>query len=47
MEPNRRPDINPHTYEHLIFDKAKIIEWKKEDILTNCFGINGCQYVEE
>ena len=25
------PDINPHTYEHLIFDKeAKNIKWKKE-----------------
>ena len=24
------PDINPHTYEPLIFDKeAKIIQWKK------------------
>ena len=24
------PDINPHTYKHLIFDKkAKIIQWGK------------------
>ena len=24
------PDINPHIYEHLIFEKeAKIIQWKK------------------
>ena len=24
------PDINPHTYEHVIFDKeAKIVQWKK------------------
>ena len=25
------PDINPHTYEHLIFDEktGKFIQWKK------------------
>ena len=29
------PDINPQTYEHLIFDKgAKIIQWKKESIFN-------------
>ena len=28
-------DINPHTYEHLIFDKeAKNIQWKKEVIFN-------------
>ena len=28
-------DINPHTYEHLIFDKeAKNIQWKKESIFN-------------
>ena len=27
------PEINPHTYEHLIFDKGgKNIQWKKKDI---------------
>jgi hypothetical protein len=29
------PEINPHTYSHLIFDKeAKTIQWKK-DIIFN------------
>jgi hypothetical protein len=23
------PEMNPHTYGHLIFDKAKTIQWKK------------------
>ena len=33
MELNQDPDINLHTYEHLIFDKeTKIIQWKKESI---------------
>ena len=28
------PDINPYTYEHLIFDKeVKIIQWKKRKYL--------------
>ena len=41
-------DINPHTYEHLIFDKeAWIIQWKKKPSLTNCVGISRCQHVEE
>jgi hypothetical protein len=27
------PEINPHTYGHLIFDKeAKTTQWKKESI---------------
>ena len=29
------PDINPHTYKHLTFDKeVKIIQWKKESIIN-------------
>ena len=29
------PDINPHTYEHLIFDKeTKTVQWKKESIFN-------------
>ncbi|MGE9574747.1 hypothetical protein ACQP3C_27275, partial [Escherichia coli] len=29
------PDINPHTYEHLIFDKqSKFIRWNKENIFN-------------
>ena len=25
-------DINPHTYGHLIFDKSKNIQWKKDNL---------------
>ena len=40
-------DINPHTYEYLIFDKeAKIIQWKKESS-ANGAGITGSQHVKE
>ena len=41
------PDINPHTYKHLIFDKdTKNVKWKNES-LTNGSGLTGSQYVEE
>ena len=43
------PDIHPHTFEHLVFDKeAKNIKWKKKKAyLTNGAGIIGYQHVEE
>ena len=49
MEPNRRLDINSHTFEHLIFDKeAKKNEMeKKKAYSTNGAGITGYQHVEE
>jgi hypothetical protein len=29
------PEMNPHTYSHLIFDKgAKTIQWKKDSIFS-------------
>ena len=35
------PDINPQTYEHLIFDKgAKSIQWKKESIFNKWYWDN-------
>ena len=43
------PDINPHTYEHLIFDKEakKYIMEKKKTCSTNGAGLTGYQHVEE
>jgi hypothetical protein len=36
------PEINPHTYRHLIFYKeAKTIQWKTAS-LTNGAGLTGC-----
>jgi hypothetical protein len=30
------PDMNPHTYAHLIFDKcAKNIQWRKDSLFNN------------
>jgi hypothetical protein len=41
------PEMNPHTYVHLIFDKgAKSIQWKKTAFLTNGAGSTGSQPVE-
>jgi hypothetical protein len=43
------PEMNPHTYVHLIFDKgAKTIQCKKKAAFsTNCFGTTGRYHVEE
>jgi hypothetical protein len=42
------PEMNPHTYGHLIFDKgAKTIKWKKTTFLTNGAGTTGHYHVEE
>jgi hypothetical protein len=42
------PEINPHTYGHLIFVKgAKTIQWKKDSISTNVAGSTGIQHIEE
>jgi hypothetical protein len=33
---SKDPEINPHTYEHLIFDKeARNIQWGKKEIIFN------------
>ena len=35
MEQNKSPEINPHTYVHLIFDKGgKDIQWKIDSLLN-------------
>jgi hypothetical protein len=42
------PEMNPHTYGHLIFDMgAKTIQWKKYSISTNGAGTTGGYRVEE
>jgi hypothetical protein len=43
------PEIKPHTYCHLIFDKGtKNIQWKKKRASSmNGAGLTGCLYVEE
>jgi hypothetical protein len=43
------PEMNPHTYGHMMFDKgAKTIQWKiKTAFSTNGAGTTGGYYVEE
>jgi hypothetical protein len=42
------PEMNPHTYGHLIFDKgAKTILWKKIALSTNGAGTTGGYHIEE
>jgi hypothetical protein len=42
------PEINPHRYGHLIFDKkAKTIHWKKESPSTNSAHLTCSMHVEE
>ena len=42
------PEMNPHTYGHLIFDKgAKTIQWKKTEFSTNGASTTGGYHVEE
>ena len=42
------PEMNPHTYSNLIFDKgAKTIKWKRDSISSNGVGTIGSYHVEE
>jgi hypothetical protein len=35
------PEMNPHTYRHLIFEKgAKTIQWKKDIIFNKWYWLN-------
>lgn len=42
------PNINSHTYEHVVFDKKlKNTQWNEDVMPTNSAGQIGCLYVEE
>lgn len=42
------PNINPHTYEHVVFDKeVKNTQWNEDIMPTNSAGQIGCLHVEE
>ena len=42
------PEINPHTYGHLIFDKRdKSIQWRKDNASTGDAGKTGQLLVKE
>jgi hypothetical protein len=50
VEQNKNPDMNPHTYTHLIFDKdAKNIRWRKDSLFNKCYReswISACKKVK-
>ena len=42
------PGINPHTYEHLIFDKGgKYMQWRKDSLFRQLGKLNSCMEKNE
>ena len=42
------PEVNPHTHEHLIFDKGgKNIQWRKDNLFTSGAGKTGQPLIKE
>ena len=47
-EPSRNPEIDPHRYGQVIFNKeAKLIQWRKNTFSTNGSGTIERQYGEK
>ena len=48
MEHNRKPERNPCTYGHLIFDKGgKNIQWRKDNLFNKLLDATGQPVVKK
>ena len=47
-EAEQRPEINPHIYSQLTYNKeAKIMQWDKDSLFNKCVGETGELHAEE